>query len=42
MIFEIQQSTENRHKNSDAVHFFYEGSLDNVIYSGGLFGDLRQ
>lgn len=42
MIFEIQQATENRHKNSDAVHFFYEGSPDNVIYSGGLFGDLRQ
>ncbi len=42
MIFEIQQVTENRHRNSDAVHFFYEGSPDNVIYSGGLFGDLRQ
>lgn len=42
MIFEIQQASESRHKNSDAVHFFYEGSPDNVVYSGGLFGDLRQ
>lgn len=42
MIFEIQQTPGQRHQGSDPVHFYYEGSPDNVIYSGGLFGDLRQ
>lgn len=39
MLFDIE---DNKLRSSDKVQFFYEGSPDQIVYSGGRFGDALQ
>ncbi len=40
MIFEIDKSTPWRHRATDKIEFYYEGSSELKLYSGGTMGDV--
>lgn len=42
MIFEIGSRVHRRHRNTDSIEFYYEGSSESIVFSGGTLNDVKK